>query len=690
MAAKAKLALTPPTSIPLDKLVLSDANVRRVNAAISIEALADSIARRGLLQSLSVRPVLDDDAKETGTYAVQAGGRRWRALKRLVKQKRLAKDAPIACIVKTTGIIEDDSLAENTDRVPLHPLDEFRAMAALRAKGLSIDDIAAARGCTPAVVRQRLKLASASPKLLDAYGADAINLEQLMAYCVTDDHARQEQVFEAIKRGQVHAGAHNIRRLLTEKYIEASDPRARFVGIDAYVAAGGRPPLRDLFQEDDGGWLDEPELLMRLVSEKLAVERERILAQGWKWADAALEHAYDVRRGLRRLRPIEEALSEDDEARQQALAEEYDTLVEGLSEDDIPDDVRARLDAIEAELAELESRPPKFPPEDMARGGVLISVNHEGRLQIEYGFLRPEDAAASALPSGDNADENGAAWPEGEDDRGVDDSTGHAGGEEPDDEAGGAKALPDRLVQDLTSFRTVALRNALADDYPAAFLAVLHALCLDLFYHYSSDSCLQIKANEHFPAGAAGLADMAAAKAIEQRHAHWQGKLPEDPRDLWAALVELERQGSLGALFAHCASLTVNAVRESHQPRRQALRHADTLAAALSLDMTAAGWTTTADNYLGRVTKAKILEAVREAKGEDTARLIEHLKKSDMAKEAQRLLEGTGWLPESLRTPPMETAPMETEAAATTLPALPDFLAEEGAGDEDAARLAAE
>src|SRR5688572_29057045 len=135
MAAKEKLALVPPTTIPLDKLVLSDGNVRRVNAAISIEALAESIARRGLLQSLSVRPLLDSEGSETGRYEVQAGGRRLRALKLLAKQKRLAKNAPIACIVKTTGILEDDSLAENTDREALHPLDEFRAMAALRAKG---------------------------------------------------------------------------------------------------------------------------------------------------------------------------------------------------------------------------------------------------------------------------------------------------------------------------------------------------------------------------------------------------------------------------------------------------------------------------------------------------------------------------------------------------------------------------
>ena len=321
----------------------------------------------------------------------------------------------------------------------------------------------------------------------------------------------------------------------------------------------------------------------------------------------------------------------------------------------------------------------------MARGGVLLSVNAEGRLQIEYGFLRPEDA-----PHSDSAsNEEDILPPYGRHDGDQEASTAH-GREHETEEADGLKRLPDRLIQDLTSFRTVALRNALADDYPTAFLAVLHAMCLDLFYQYGTHTCLQIKATDYFPATAAGLADMAAAKAIAGRHEHWQTKLPEDPRDLWAALVELDRQGSLGALFAHCASLTVNAVREPNQPRREALRHADRLAAAVSLDMVSAGWSTTADNYLSRITKAQILEAVREAKGESTVQLIAHLKKGDMAREAQRLLEGTGWLPEALRTPPLETTSVPAHEQPASAPALPEFLTEDVDRDEGVERLAAE
>ena len=132
-----KIALSESRDIPFNKLVLSQSNVRRVKAGVAIEELAEDIARRTLLQSLTVRPVLDESGAETGMYEVPAGGRRYRALELLVKQKRLARTAPIPCIVRTGGIAEEDSLAENVQRAPLHPLDQFRAFLALREKGQS-------------------------------------------------------------------------------------------------------------------------------------------------------------------------------------------------------------------------------------------------------------------------------------------------------------------------------------------------------------------------------------------------------------------------------------------------------------------------------------------------------------------------------------------------------------------------
>lgn len=147
--------------------------------------------------------------------------------------------------------------------------------------------------------------------------------------------------------------------------------------------------------------------------------------------------------------------------------------------------------------------------------------------------------------------------------------------------------------------------------------------------------------------------------------------------DLWDALTAFDGD-SQAALFAHCASLAVNVVKEPWNRRPGALAHGDLLARAVNLDMAAAGWQPTVDNYLGRVPKVRILEAVREAKGEQSAQLIDHLKKADMAKEAERLLDGTGWLPEPLRLAEVEAA---SDVQTYQVEALPEFLAGE---DDDA------
>src|SRR6266851_5767334 len=181
-----KITLSASRDIPFNKLVLSQANVRRVKAGVSIEELAEDIARRTLLQSLNVRAVLDAEGVETGVFEVPAGGRRFRALELLVKQKRMAKTQPVPCVVRTDGIAEEDSLAENVQREALHPLDQFRAFQTLRDKGLGEEDIAARFFVSATIVKQRLKLAAVSPKLLDIYAGDDMTLEQLMAFTVTN------------------------------------------------------------------------------------------------------------------------------------------------------------------------------------------------------------------------------------------------------------------------------------------------------------------------------------------------------------------------------------------------------------------------------------------------------------------------------------------------------------------------
>lgn len=150
--AAQKIIQSPSRDIPFNKLVLSQSDVRRIKAGVSVDELAEDIARGGLLQSLSWRPVLDDDGTETGRYEIPAGGWRFQALSLLLKQKRFNKTAPIPCIVRDAGSVilaENDSLAKNMQRVALPPLDQFRAFVSLRDKGQSDTEIAAAFFVTP-------------------------------------------------------------------------------------------------------------------------------------------------------------------------------------------------------------------------------------------------------------------------------------------------------------------------------------------------------------------------------------------------------------------------------------------------------------------------------------------------------------------------------------------------------------
>ena len=168
-----------------------------------------------------------------------------------------------------------------------------------------------------------------------------------------------------------------------------------------------------------------------------------------------------------------------------------------------------------------------------------------------------------------------------------------------------------------------------------AFLAALHALCLRLFYGYGLNSCLELDVKSvTFNAQAPGLNDSMVARTLTRSAPVLAGRpMPKHPEDLWAALSRLNVRIASESLFAHCVGLSVNGVHEAYNRRPQALAHADVLAKAVDLDMAAAGWTPTVDTYLGRVTKARILQAVREAKGEHAAQLIDHLKKGRDGRE---------------------------------------------------------
>ncbi len=256
------------------------------------------------------------------------------------------------------------------------------------------------------------------------------------------------------------------------------------------------------------------------------------------------------------------------------------------------------------------------------------------------------------------------------------------------------RPLSEQHRTELTTFRTIALREALADDPQAAFVAVLHAMVIRVIVTgYRAASCLEVSTSSARPDHTVqGLDAYRPASALDAKREAWAKRLPADHRGIWDFLVDLGPE-QRADLFALCAGLSVNAMHTQYDRRpAEVMPHADQLAQLVGLDMTR-DWRPTAANYFSRVTKGKILAAVREAKGEDKAQLLDHLKKADMAREAERLMADSGWLPELLRTPGLSTegatAPAKTaeadEAGATEEALLPAFLGD-GASRPGASR----
>lgn len=600
------------TYIPLNKLAISGDNVRKTAAAAEgIAELAASIKAHGLQQNLVVKK---NGAKKFG---IVDGGRRFQALVQLADAGTISANYPVPCRVDESTIDGKElSLITNTLREDMHPADEFEAFKALVDAGNSTVEIAARRGCPESHVVKLLKLANCSPVLLTAYREDKLEIEHLMAYAVTDDHKAQEDIFEQYP----NAHPHYIRRLLTANEIPASDRRVRYVGVKAYEEAGG-PVKRDLFSDElDGTFIVDAALLEKLATEKLLRAAKAVQKEGWKWVDVVVSRlSYDQKAQFRQLHaeppPLPAKLAQEVET----LQAEYDEICDTDEEEH-----NKRCDKIDARLQAIEKQRGKavFTAEQLAMAGAIVTIGDDGKTEIVRGLVRPEDmpkgkGKSKAKPS----DPNVAA---GDEDR---------------------SEISAGLIEDLTAQKSAAISAVLLKEPSVALAAVVYAMAMNTFGLVNT--CLQISTSqEHFRKveGSKAVAQISAAKD------KWSEKLPGEPEQLWQWCLK-QKCDVLLDLLACCTALTVRAIRtKQDKPDSARLVHADQLANALKLDMKE-WFTPTADNYFNRVGKQQILEAVTEAKGQPHAPALEKLKKGELASQAERLVDGTGWLPALLRLP---------------------------------------
>ena len=631
--------------IPLSQLELSPGNVRKTPAdASAFTELKASIAPHGLLENLIAR------AMEPGTdcvarYGVIAGGRRLAAMQALAAEGALKEDHPVPCHM-IDGIVaaEEVSLAENSVRAAMHPADQVEAFRRLADAGSTAAAIAARFGVSERTVEKRLRLGNAAPVLLEAYRAGEIDLDTLMAFAVTTDQARQSAVWETVSQQGYRPGAWQIKRLLTEDRVPATSAIARFVGIEAYEAAGGRID-RDLFAEEDerGIWFDDPDLLNKLAMDSLQVAA-RELETRWKWAEARLDVDWSATGAFGRVRPQPAEPTDQEKAEIERLRTRNDELA-NLDDEDWTEELVEEADANETRLHEIEATIEAravYRREDIAIAGCIATVGNDGELKLIQGLVWPED-----MPAREADDANMA----GQDDTGGEESASSsieaptlaaplASPGDAEAEARKEAGVGIGLADDLRAIRTAIVKSQLACDFEAAFDLLLFQLSRSVFTNAYHDDALDIRVVETPDRPAMRVNDDAFG-TVNVAEKHLEIDRAAQKLD-WTGLPDAEAFAELRALperdkrtlFASCVARTLKG-QLAFEPK--ARPEVEATVARLDIDFAAAVrgnrdqvWTD--DLLWSRLRKDRILAVARETLGETWAQVHAKQKKADIAK----------------------------------------------------------
>lgn len=654
--------MTNTITATLSQLIRAENNVRPMHAGgeweAKVEALASSIKAQGLLQNLIGYEV------EDGRIAVAGGGRRMEAIARLVERGELAADFPISVKIIPTEQATAASLTENVQREQMHPADEFEAFRALSEKeGWSVDRIADAFGVTPLVVERRLKLAAAAPELVELFRASEITTDQLIALCATDNHERQVEVWNRYKHQHWNRDPKTLRRaVLAEGEVDVSnDPRIPFIGgLAVYKEAGGGV-RNDLFTGDgSGGFITDEPLLDKLVADKLEDHAQALRAEGWGWVEVWMEFDHtafyrfgsapksttdlpsDARAKVEALDAERKAL----QAEQEAMHANAEAGSGELSDEEYERDaeIDTRCSEIDDEIESIEDSHSGYAPEVLAKSGAIV-VFERGKVRIDRGLVRTADRKAVAAAAGDD--------------------NAVTGGRETESAGRKADGVSDALRRSLLRQRNVAVQTEVAR---APEVAKIVMACWAVEQVRNDVMSAETPVDLAIADGWRGTRTMAASdddtkakiEAFRMVCVEAVKGLPKAGPALWDALAE--RSGEeLDALIAVGVANAVS-VTEDHKGMTAKLL------GALGFDM-ASHFEPTGVNYLGRVSKGLILEALTEAKkidGADDRAKLDGMKKGTLAAEAETRLAGSGWVPKGIRTPATKKpkAPAQAKAKA--------------------------
>jgi ParB family chromosome partitioning protein len=589
---------TQPQLIAVAKLEKSTLNARRTNRPDGIGELKVSILSHGLMQNLVVTDSGD------GTYRVIAGGRRLEAIRSLQSEGKLSQDFAVPCQIVTDEHALEMSLAENTVRLAMHPADQYEAFAGLIEQGESAADVAHRFGIDESLVLKRMKLARVAPQLLEEYRNEGMTLECLMAYTLTDDHRRQLKVFKSLQ-GWQKENHRAIREALTEKMIEASDKLARFVGLDAYRAAGGSTSA-DLFSTEV--YLEKPALLQKLAEEKLDSIRKELEAEGWGWIEINPERDCDAIHRCGRLKPqligvpselvdLKSKLDAEMEAVEEALADtESDALL------DQQQAIHDRLEEVEKKLAGYVG----YDATQKALAGCFVSIGHDGSLFLDKGLVKAEHRKLLAKLLGT------------EDDRPVRAKPKHA--------------LPESLRKDLAIDRLQVAQVEIARNPVIAldFLAFQAASKLLGKHPIADGADVEFKLPKPGKEREATVADRDFAAIGKALPTGWLK--PTSEAKQFEAFRTLPEATKL-ELMAYCVALTL---KPKFGPADSGESTAYDAALSLTGSNVAGYWRPSRGNFLNRINREQLLSVSREVLGEPWAQCHSNDKKALLVDQLDR------------------------------------------------------
>jgi ParB family chromosome partitioning protein len=569
-----------PRLIAVRKLEKSPLNARRAVPKIGMEELKASLLAHGLMQNLVVTDGGD------GVFRVIAGSRRLEALRSLQAEGKLPEDFAVPCQVVTEDHGLEMSLAENTVRLAMHPADEFEAFSALIDKGESAAQVAERFGVDESHVLKRMKLARVAPQLLKEYRNEGITLECLKAFAITDDQRRQVKVFKSLQDWQKDDPS-EIRAALTEKFVEADSKLARFVGVDAYMAAGGATRA-DLFADEV--YLEKPALLHRLAEQKLDQIRKELEAEGWGWIEMNPERDHQFIYRCDRIQPrLIGAPPEllEFKTRLDAELEQIDQALEESKSDDLLKQqqlTQKRLDEAEEKLATFVS----FDAQHKAFAGCYVSIGQDGEPFMDKGLVKPEHRKQLARLLKTDDDDTGAVMPKPK------------------------NALPESLRRDLAAYRSQVAQVEIA-NHPA--------IALDLLVFQVAS---KIVGEQQFFDGpkveftrsrAIGNEEPTAATnalAVIEKSLPAGWLKPKSEAARFEAFRSLPDEDKL-QLLAYCVALTL-------QPKLGPADGEAPTAYDVALALTGASvpdyWRPTKDNFFNRRTRDQLLAISREVFGE--------------------------------------------------------------------------